>query len=135
GEVVASDFSVVDHATGAVASTLQKPLVKHVQRLNQIRRAVPALQLGQYSTEGITGQMAFKRRYTSGDVDSFVLVTVTGEATFTGIPDGTYVDAVTGDTAAVTDGTLSVPAPGKGNLRAYVLDGPGKVGADGPYLK
>jgi hypothetical protein len=35
----------------------------------------------------------------------------------------------------VTGGTLSVAAPGKGNLRVYVLNGPGKIGTDGPYLK
>ncbi|MFD6322227.1 carbohydrate binding domain-containing protein [Streptomyces sp. NPDC058442] len=135
GTVKSSDFSEVDSATGTVATTLQQPLVKHVQRLNQIRRAVPALQMGQYSTAGISGDMAFKRRYTSGGTDSFALVTVSGAATFTGVPNGTYRDAVTGDTKTVSNGTLSVPAPGKGNLRVYVLNGTGKIGADGPYLK
>ncbi|MFA3878558.1 carbohydrate binding domain-containing protein [Streptomyces sp. MMCC 100] len=135
GDVKASDFSEVDSATGAVATTLEQPLVKHVQRLNQIRRAVPALQMGQYSTDGITGDMAFKRRYTDGGTDSFALVTVSGGATYSGIPNGTYRDAVTGDTKTVTDGALTVAAPGKGNLRVYVLNGAGKIGADGPYLK
>ncbi|MFD6178433.1 MULTISPECIES: alpha-amylase family glycosyl hydrolase [unclassified Isoptericola] len=140
GTVKASEFGVVDEATGAVATTLDKPLVKHVQRLNQIRRAVPALQSGQYSTDGVDGSMAYKRRFTSGATDSFVLVTVSGKASFSGIPDGTYTDAVSGDTTTVTDGTLTIAAPGKGNLRAYVLDlpgnpAPGKVGADGPYLR
>ncbi|WP_328890446.1 carbohydrate binding domain-containing protein [Streptomyces sp. NBC_00316] len=143
GTVQASDFSKVSSATGEVADTLAKPLVKHLQRLNEIRRAVPALQMGQYSTDGITGSMAYKRRYTdaTSGVDSFALVTVTGSATYTGIPNGTYKDAVTGDTRVVTGGTLAVPAPGKGNLRVYVLDlggrnaAPGKIGADGPYLK
>ncbi len=135
GGVTASDFGVVDSASGEVATTLGKPLVQHLQRLNQIRRAVPALQMGQYSTEGVTGEMAFKRRYTSGGTDSFAAVTVTGDATFTGLPHGTYTDVVTGDTREVTDGTLAIAAPGKGNLRAYVLNGPGKVGTAGPYLK
>ncbi|WP_328869181.1 alpha-amylase family glycosyl hydrolase [Streptomyces sp. NBC_00287] len=135
GEVKAADFSKVESATGAVAATLDKPLVKHVQRLNQIRRAIPALQMGQYSTEGISGGMAFKRRYTSGSTDSFALVTVTDGATFTGIPDGSYVDAVTGDVRQVSGGTLTVTAPGKGNLRVYVLNGPGRIGTAGPYLK
>ncbi|CAL9647320.1 hypothetical protein SUDANB15_06494 [Streptomyces sp. enrichment culture] len=135
GDVRASRFSEVDSATGAVAATLEQPLVKHVQRLNQIRRAVPAPQTGQYSTEGITGDMAFKRRYTAGGTDSFALVTVSGGATYTGVPDGTYTDAVTGDTRTVTGGRLTVAAPGKGNLRIYVLNGPGKIGTDGPYLK
>lgn len=143
GTVEASDFGQVSSATGEVANTLSKPLVKHVQRLNEIRRAVPALQMGQYSTQGITGAMAYKRRYTdaASGVDSFALVTVTGAATYSGIPNGTYQDAVTGDTKVVADGRLSVAAPGKGNLRVYVLDlgggnaAPGKVGSAGPYLK
>ncbi|WP_326698242.1 alpha-amylase family glycosyl hydrolase [Streptomyces sp. NBC_01754] len=135
GDVKASEFSKVDSATGAVADTLSKPLVEHVQRLNEIRRAVPALQTGQYSTEGISGDMAYKRRYTSGSTDSFALVTVTGGASYTGIPDGTYRDAVTGDTQVVTDGKLTVAAPGKGNLRVYVLNGTGQIGTAGPYLK
>jgi glycosidase len=135
GDVKASDFGTVESATGEVADTLSKPLVKHVQRLNRIRRAVPALQMGQYSTEGISGQMAYKRRYTSTGTDSFALVTVTGGATYNGIPNGTYTDAVTGDVKKVTDGNLSVAAPGKGNLRVYVLNGPGQIGTAGPYLK
>lgn len=140
GAVTASEFGKVDSATGEVATTLQQPLVRHVQRLNQIRRAVPALQMGQYSTEGIDGQMAYKRRYTSGATDSFALVTVSGGATFAGIPNGTYKDAITGDTRTVTDGRLTVDGPGKGNLRVYVLDlpgnpAPGKIGEAGPFLK
>lgn len=135
GDVKASGFSTVESASGAVAQTLAQPLAQHLQRLNQIRRAVPALQMGQYSTEGISGSMAFKRRYTSGTTDSFALVTVTGGAGFTGIPNGTYTDAVTGDQRVVTNGTLNVAAPGKGNLRVYVLNGPGRIGTAGPYLK
>ncbi|GAA4929169.1 carbohydrate binding domain-containing protein [Streptomyces coeruleoprunus] len=143
GTVTASGFGTVASATGPVATTLAQPLARHVQRLNLIRRAVPALQMGQYSTDGISGEMAFKRRYTdtATGTDSFALVTVTHGARFTGIPNGTYKDAVTGETRTVTDGTLAVPAPGKGNLRVYALDlgganaAPGKVGTDGPYLK
>jgi glycosidase len=143
GEVTASDFSEVTSASGAVATTLRHPLVKHVQRLNQIRRAVPALQMGQYSTEGVSGDMAFKRRYTdtATGVDSYALVSVGAGATFTGVLNGTYKEAVTGQTVTVTGGTLTAPASGKGNLRVYVLDlggantAPGKIGTDGPYLK
>ncbi|MBT2439499.1 alpha-amylase [Streptomyces sp. ISL-36] len=135
GEVKASGFSTVESASGTVAQTLAQPLVRHVQRLNQIRRAIPALQMGQYSTEGVQGDMAFKRRYTSGTTDSFALVTVSGGATFGSLPNGTYTDAVTGDQRVVTDGTLNIAAPGKGNLRVYVLNGPGRIGAAGPYLK
>ncbi|GAA3343539.1 carbohydrate binding domain-containing protein [Amorphoplanes nipponensis] len=140
GTVTASDFGVVSSASGAVATTLEQPLVKHVQRLNRIRRAVPALQKGQYSTEGVSGSMAFKRRFTAGGVDSFALVAAGGPATFAGIPNGTYVDAVTGDVKAVGNGTLAASVSGKGNLRVYVLDrpgnpAPGRIGTAGPYLK
>ena len=46
-----------------------------------------------------------------------------------------YRDAVTGEVRTVTDGRLDAGAPGRGDLRVYVLNGPGKIGADGPYPK
>ncbi|GAB3826260.1 carbohydrate binding domain-containing protein [Dactylosporangium cerinum] len=140
GSVVASGYGTVASASGPVATTLQKPLVQHVQRLNQIRRAVPALQMGQYSTVGVSGGIAYKRRYTAGSVDSFVLVAVSSTATFTGIPNGTYTDAVTGDVQTVANGTLTATVTAKGAMRVYVLSlpgnpAPGKVGTAGPYLR
>ena len=140
GSVKASDFGVWDNATGNMANTLNHPLAKHIQRLNRIRQAIPALQKGQYSVEGVSGDIAFKRRYTDSTTDSFVLVTVSGSATFTGVPNGKYVDAITGNTINVTSGTLTASCSGKGNARIYVLDtnltpAPGKIGTDGTYLK
>ncbi|WP_426106793.1 carbohydrate binding domain-containing protein [Massilia sp. TSP1-1-2] len=140
GSVTASDFGVAASASGAVATTLSTPLVQHVQRLNQIRRKIPALQKGQYSTEDVSGNMAYKRRYTLGAVDSFVLVSVSGGATFNAIPNGTYKDAVTGDVKVVTGGSLTTSVSGQGNARIYVLDlpgnpAPGKIGVNGPFLK
>ncbi|BEL12296.1 carbohydrate binding domain-containing protein [Actinoplanes sichuanensis] len=140
GSVTAGDYGVVSSASGQVATTLSQPLVKHLQRLNQIRRAVPALQMGQYSTEGVSGNMAYKRRYTANGVDSFALIAVSAGATFSGIPNGTYVDAVTGDTKTVTGGSLTIDLNAKGNLRVYVLStsatpAPGKVGTATTYLK
>ena len=140
GSVNTTDFSEYSNATGEMANTLNYPLAKHIQRLNKIRRAIPALQKGQYSLEGVSGDLAFKRRYTDAKtgVDSFVCVGITNAATFTGIPSGTYVDAVTGDTKQV-NGTLSIPATSKGNMRVYVLQNSqtktGKIGSDGTYLK
>ena len=58
-----------------------------------------------------------------------------GSATFTGIPNGKYVDAVTGTVANVGGGTLKADCSGAGNMRIYVLDGPGKIGETGTYLK
>lgn len=143
GDVTVKDFGVWSNATGAMAATLNSPLAKHLSRLNQIRRAIPALQKGQYSRDDISGNnLAYKRRYTNAakNIDSFALITVSGGATFNNIPNGTYTDAVTGDTKTVSNGSLSVSLSGKGNMRVYVLSlpnnpAPGKIGEAGPYLK
>ena len=124
GSVTATDFGEYTNASGAVATTLSKPLPKHLADLNKIRRAVPALQKGQYSNDGCNGNMAYKRRFTdsANGIDSFVLVTVSGGATFSGIPGGTYVDLVTGDKKTVSaNGSLTASCSGKGNARIYVL--------------
>ena len=142
GNVTASDFGVASGATGNLAATLSKPLVKHLQRLNRIRQAVPALRKGQYSITGCSsnGGYAFKRRYTDSTTDSYVLVTINGPATFTNVLNGTYTDCITGDVKTVTNGTLTTNScSGKGNMRVYVLStsltpAPGKIGSDGPYL-
>lgn len=143
GNVNVSDYGVYDSATGAMADTLNYPLAKHIQKLNRIRRSIPALRKGEYSTDGVNGSLAFKRRYTdsSTGVDSFAVVSISDGATFTGIPNGKYIDAVTGDVKNVTNGTISIPSLGKGNMRVYVLDlgginsAPGKIGDTGSYLK
>lgn len=123
GTVTANDFSSYT-ASGTVASTLSSPLSKHLQKLNAIRRAVPALQKGQYtvSSNYVSGNMAYIKRYTDKDasVDSLALVTVTDGATFKNIPNGKYIDAVTGDVKYVSGGTLTVSSVGKGNMRVYV---------------
>ncbi len=139
GSANVTDFATYSNATGNMAATLNHPLAKHVQRLNLIRQAVPALRKGQYSMDGCKGSFAFKRRYTDQTTDSYALVCISGGATFSGIENGTYVDCVTGDTKTVTNGTLSVSCSGKGNMRVYVLNtsktqAPGKVGVDGKYL-
>ena len=134
GSVTATDFGEWTNASGAVKTTLEKPLSKHLSHLNKIRRAVPALQKGQYSNDGCNGNMSFKRRFTKDDVDSFVLVTISGGATFSGIPGGTYVDVVTGDKKTVSEGgTLSASCSGRGNARIYVLQNAtaSEYGADG----
>ncbi|MBR3871615.1 MAG: starch-binding protein [Paludibacteraceae bacterium] len=138
GDIKATDFAEYS-ASGNANATLNHPLALHFQRLNQIRMAVPALRKGQYSTDGCNGSFAFKRRYTDDKTDSFVLVCISGGATFSNIPNGKYTDVVTGDVKNVTKNSLSVSCSGKGNLRAYVLDtdktkAPGKVGKDGKYL-
>ena len=140
GDVLTTDFAEYFGANGTTAETLSHPLALHIQRLNQIRQAVPALRKGQYSVSDISGNdMAYKRRYTDDNTDSFALITVSGTATFNNIPNGTYVDCITGEPKKVSNGTLTADCSGKGNLRVYVLNtsktpAPGKVGQDGKYL-
>ena len=139
GTITATDFGVYGNVSGAVADTLMHPLSQHIQRLNRIRQAIPALRKGQYSTEGCSGKLSFKRRYTDDKTDSFVCVTISGDSTFTGIPNGKYVDAITGDVQNVTDGTLTASVSGKGNMKVYVLDtaktpAPGRIITNGDYL-
>ena len=133
GDVTATDFGTYSNASGAVASTLEAPLAVHIQQLNRIRRAVPALQKGQYtrSKTYVDGNMAFVRRYTQGATDSLACVTISGGATFKNLPNGKYIDAVTGDVKYVTDGTLTVPELAKANMRVYVCCASGFTGIDG----
>ena len=139
GNVDTSDFTVFGNVEGEVANTLNSTLSQHIMRLNRIRQSVPALRKGQYSTEGCSGNIAFKRRYTDSNTDSFVCVAISGNATFSGIPNGKYVDAVTGDVQNVSGGTLTANVSGKGNMKVYVLDtaktpAPGRVIPNGDYL-
>ena len=135
GSVSASDFSEYT-ASGKVAETLNSPLALHLQKLNAIRRAIPALQKGQYTHDSSYvsgGEMSYIRRYTNASegIDSLACVAVTDGATFKNIPNGKYIDAVTGDVKEVTNGTLSVPDTGKGNMRVYVCCASGFTGIDG----
>lgn len=139
GSINTTDFAEYTNATGNLAATLSHPLALDLQRLNKIRAAVPALRKGQYSTDGCSGKLSFKRRYTDANTDSYCLVTISGSSTFTGILNGTYTDVVTGDTQTVTNGTLTANCSGQGNLRCYVLStaktpAPGKIGEDTKFI-
>lgn len=139
GSVTASDFGKYT-ASGKVSSTLSAPLANHMRQLNLIRRAVPALQKGQYKSVG-GGGMSFVRRYTANGVDSLACVAISGGGSFSGLPNGKYIDAVTGDVKTVSGGTLNVSGIGKGNMRVYVCCASGfkgisgKIGTNGAYLK
>ncbi len=134
GSVEATDFGNYS-ANGTVATTLGSRLSRHIQMLNKVRQQVPALRKGQYTTDSnyVSGDMAFIRRYTDADVDSLALVTITSGATFTNIPNGKYVDAVSGNVETVTNGTLTVEAPGTGNLAVYVCCAEGFTAIDAEF--
>lgn len=108
GTVTVGDFGGAGSATGKVAEILERPPVKPVQRLNQIRGAVPCQHP---RTQGVTVDPAFKRRRTSGSTDSSTLVTVSGADTYSGVPNDTYTDAVAGDEKTGTDGPAASPHP------------------------
>ena len=144
GSVNTTGFAEYNGATGAMAETLNYPLAKHIQRLNLIRRAVPALRKGQYSTKDVSGSgMSYRRRYTANGEDSYVLVNLSGQATFSNVLNGEYVEIITGEKVSVTNNTLTTEAVGKSNMRVYVLQNDtakmyganGKIGQDGAYLK
>lgn len=139
GSISADDVGVYT-ASGEIETTLNSDLSQHLMRLNQIRRAIPALRKGQYSTEGCKGEsVAFKRRYTDSNTDSFAAVAINGGAEFTGLPSGTYIEVITGKTVN-SNGTIKTDSIEQGNMRIYVLKTPsceidGKIGKDGAYLK
>ena len=89
--------------------------------------------------------MAFKRRFTDDSTDSFVLVTISNDATFSGLPAGTYVDVITGDSKTISEGG-SIATSGcdtQSNMRVYVLQNKtaterganGKIGENTEWLK
>ena len=132
GDVNATDFSEYT-ASGTVKDTLDSRLSQHLMKLNKIRRAIPALQKGQYTTSStyVSGDMAYIRRYTEGGTDSLACVAISGGATFKNIPNGRYVDAVTGEVKNVTNGTLTVSSIGAANMRVYVCCATGFTGISG----
>lgn len=134
GSVSASDFGQYA-ASGTVSETLNSTLATHIRKLNMIRHAIPALRKGQYTTSSsyVSGDMAFIKRYTDSNegIDSLALVTISGGATFKNIPNGKYIDAVTGDVKNVTNGTLTVSSISTGNMRVYVCCASGFTSIDG----
>ena len=73
-------------------------------------------------------------------IDSLALCTISSGATFKSIPNGKYVDVVTGDIKNVTNNTLTTGNISKGGLRVYVLENSttgtlSKIGNTTTYLK
>lgn len=116
-------------------STSQHNLYKHIKRLNQIRSAIPALQKGPMASTNEWGAgMSFIREFES----SYVVVGLAGNSgqsvNVSGVKNGTYRDAVTGNTITVNSGSMSFSVAAF-SAGIYILDGPGKIGEDGAYLK
>ncbi len=127
-----------DHLSEArIAETQGHPIYRHLRRLNMIRRAVPALQKAAMShVQEWGGGMSFVRDYNDGQSYAVIGLAIGGDQNVSvgGVRNGLYRDAVTGGEIGVGDGTLSFHVRGN-SAGIYVLDGPGKIGEDGVYLR
>ncbi|NUM37234.1 MAG: PKD domain-containing protein [Candidatus Brocadiae bacterium] len=115
----------------------QHPLYQHIKRLNQIRKAIPALQKAPMSKVNEWGSgMSFVRDYNNGQSYAVVGLAIGSGQSITvgGVRNGTYKDAVTGATIAVNSGSISFQVKAN-SAGIWVLNGPGKIGTDGTYLK
>jgi glycosidase len=122
---------------GTIAATQSHPIYQHIKRLNLIRRSIPALQKGSMSQVNEFGSgISFVRDYNNGQSYAVVGLAAGSDASFTvsGVRNGTYRDAVTGRVVTVSAGQLSFTVRGR-SAGIYVLDGPGKLGTDGLYLR
>jgi glycosidase len=126
-----------DQLVGAQRTkTLAHPFVAHVRRLNQIRAASAALQKGVMEKFGDSDSTFWTVRNAGG---AYAVVGLAqgsdGTISVGGVKGGVYRDAVTGAQITVADGgTLSFTVK-SGSAGVYVLDGPGKIGDDGVYLR
>ncbi len=127
-----------DHLSAEqIGATQSHPLYRHIRRLNQIRRAVPALQKAPLSRVAEWGSgMSFVRDLAAQGSYAVVGLAIgcDQQITVEGVRDGLYRDAVTGREVRVQGGPLAF-AVRANSAGIYVLDGPGKVGEDGLYLR
>jgi len=120
-----------------IAATQGHSLYQHIKRLNQIRRSIPALQKGSMSHMNEWGSgMSFVRDHNHGESYVVVGLAIGGDqgVNVGGIRNGVYRDAVTGHEIHAGDGHLSFHVRGN-SAGIYVLNGPGKIGTDGAYLR
>lgn len=127
-----------DHLTDErIGQTQNHPLYQHIKRLNQIRRAIPALQKGPMSHVNEWGSgLSFVRDHNDGESYVVVGLAIGGDqgVNVGGIRNGVYRDVVTGNEIHVGNGHLSFHVRGN-SAGIYVLNGPGKIGVDGVYLR
>ena len=127
-----------DHLTDQnLAVTQAHPLYQHIRRLNLIRRSIPALQKAPMShVNEWGGGMSFVRDYHNGESYAVVGLAMGGDQDITvgNIRNGSYADAVTGNRINVSNGSISFHVRGN-SAGIYVLNGPGRIGDDGAYLR
>jgi glycosidase len=130
-----------DHLTEErIGETQSHPLYQHLKRLNLIRQNVPALQKAAMSRVSEWGSgMSFVRDLPDDALDggSYAVVGLAiGSDQQVDIGDvrpGIYRDAVTGGEIH-SHGHLSFQVKAN-SAGIWVLNGPGKIGQDGPFLR
>jgi len=82
------------------------------------------------------GGMSFVRDYHNGESYAVVGLAMGGDQDITvgNIRNGAYTDAVTGNRINVSNGSISFHVRGN-SAGIYVLNGPGRIGEDGVYLR
>lgn len=127
-----------DHLTDErIAATQAHPLYRHIRRLNLIRRAVPALQKARMTRVAEWGSgMSFLRDLSEQGSYAVVGLAIGSDqqVVVEGVRDGTYRDAVTGAEVRLHGGRLAFRVRAN-SAGVYVLDGPGKLGKDGAWLR
>jgi glycosidase len=102
---------------------------QHIRKLNAMRAAIPALQKGSWEWGGNGGHhgVGYLREYEGQTVAVGLAKDQQVDFSFSGLPNGTYRDAVTGHEVEVSGGGLNFTvAPSSAGI--YVLNGPGRVG-------
>ncbi|MFY8004203.1 MAG: chitobiase/beta-hexosaminidase C-terminal domain-containing protein, partial [Chitinophagaceae bacterium] len=107
-------------------------MYKHLKKLNDIRKAIPALQSGSWAWSGNSPGNGVSFVRTLGDQRVVVGLAKDGDASFSfsGLPNGIYRDAVTGREITVSGGNLSFSVKSN-SAGIYVLNGPGMIGESG----
>ncbi len=119
-----------------IRETQSHPLYHHIRRLNQIRRAVPALQKALMTQVNEWGSgMRFVRDLSEQGSYAVIGLAIGADQSIEieGIQPGLYRDAVTGHELP-SDGRLQFQVKAN-SAGIYILDGPGKIGEDGEFLR
>jgi len=119
-----------------IAETQSHPIYRYIRLLNQIRHAVPALQKAQTTQVSEWGSgMSYVRDLAEEGSYAVIGLAIGSDQQVEvgGVRPGLYRDAVTGAEQR-SSGHLSfhVKASSAG---IWVLEGPGKIGEEGVYLR
>lgn len=119
-------------AADQIATTKSHKIYQQIRKLNQMRSQIPALWDGDWQWGGNAPGNGIGFTRVKGTSKVCVGLAKDGDASFsfTGIDNGKWVDAVTGKSVTVSNGTLgfSVKSASAG---IYVLNGPGMIGESG----